>query len=688
MARPRWVTALLVGAVGSTIAVVARAEAAPAADAPPPAAAEEPQGAPDDAAKPMQGATEAPAPSPPPRTKPSIDTRAAATRAYQAALARRKLGPIEKLSQQRIVDELAAIEERAAAGRTDEAIGDLVYLVEAPRFDPFLKVSEGRAAVFLLGDLLGRAGAVEPAAGYLLRLLDAEPSDPWYRRAVRSLVDFGLESDRPEVFVEHLRRVPDDAPEELRGDVDYLRGRAHQRAGQRAEALAVLARVTPRSRFWAQATYLAGLLEVERGKLRKGEQLFCKVADAKQTPKAALLFGGAEFFRVRDLSRLALGRVAHEQYRFDDARYYYYLVPSDSEVLPEALYESATGRYEAKDYPAARDLVNELRNLDVHHAYEDELWVFEAYLDMAECEFPKADAKLKRFLETYEPIRDSARKLVSDERARRALVDVVRVGADPATAGLGVEASVARTLAALVRVDDDYARVARRLARLDHQMSGLRRTMAELDDVKRRLASSKDVQPRAASPVTGSVTDRIARAQAQVAEVRRLLREAERAGSPDDPRLEPLRSELAALEVRVRALRAGGEPSAQAPGTGEGLEDHVAKDRRAASELHARAERARQKLLGQQSQRARAALERLDRRLSRLLRRARLGRIETVLGKKRALEVEIEALSQGLLPRGAVDSLDAARYLRDDEEYWPYDGEDWADEYVGGEGLR
>jgi len=35
-----------------------------------------------------------------------------------------------------------------------------------------------------------------------------------------------------------------------------------------------------------------------------------------------------------------------------------------------------------------------------------------------------------------------------------------------------------------------------------------------------------------------------------------------------------------------------------------------------------------------------------------------------------------------------VDSLDAARYLKDSEEYWPFEGDDWPDEYVGGEGLR
>jgi hypothetical protein len=65
-----------------------------------------------------------------------------------------------------------------------------------------------------------------------------------------------------------------------------------------------------------------------------------------------------------------------------------------------------------------------------------------------------------------------------------------------------------------------------------------------------------------------------------------------------------------------------------------------------------------------------------------------LGRIETVLGRKRALELEVEAIGNGFLPAGAVDSLDVARYLKDSEEYWPFEGDDWPDEYVGREVLR
>ena len=38
--------------------------------------------------------------------------------------------------------------------------------------------------------------------------------------------------------------------------------------------------------------------------------------------------------------------------------------------------------------------------------------------------------------------------------------------------------------------------------------------------------------------------------------------------------------------------------------------------------------------------------------------------------------------------RSADTRSKAERWLQADEEYWPFDGEDWEDEYVGGEGLR
>ena len=649
-------------------------QAAPAAPAAPAASAQDP----------------AADSTPKPAAADSIDTRGAAMRAYQAALEKQKLAAGAALSLQRIRDELGSIEEKISSGRRDEAIGDLVYIVESPRFDPFKNSDEGRAAVYWLGDALGRGGAYQPARGYLTQLLTGSPSDIWYRRAVHSLVDLALESDEPELMLADLKGVAAGAPDEVSGDVAYLTGRVAELQKKPDDAVRAYASVSEKSRFWAQATYLSGVIAVERKDYKQGEALFCKVADPKQTPKKAALFGGSDFFRVRDLARLGLGRVAHEQYRFDDARYYYYLVPHDSDNLPEALYETATTRYEAKDYDGARDSIDELKRLKLEHGYQDETYILDAYIDLATCRFPQADAKLNAFLKRYDPVRDAARQLSTDDVAIQKLVGAVRTNADPASAGLGVSEETARSLGALVRMDAAYGRAARRLAELDHQQSGLRRAMGDLDTATQRLASPKSLRPQSSEGLGQTELDKVERIESQITELKRLLREADRAsnGKPS-AELDALKKELESLQIRARAARAAlPSKSGAVAQKGEDLAGLLAADRERATLLYNEAQILRVAVEAQELALAKDTLTRLDRRLSRLLRRARLGRIETVLGKKRSLEIEVEALSQGLLPQTIIDSLDAARYLGDDEEYWPFEGEDWSDEYVGGENLK
>jgi hypothetical protein len=518
----------------------------------------------------------------------TADTRGDAMRAYQKALDSKKLGASAPLSIQRLREELPGIEEKVATGRRDEAIGDLVYLIESPRFEPFASSEEGKAALFLLGDSLAGAGALQPARGYLTRLLKGDPGDTSYRRAVRSLVDAGLASDRPEVLLKDLEVVPPSAPDELKGDVEYLRGRAAELGKKPDDALAAYAKVGEKSRFWAQATYLSGVLEVERKNFKRGEQLFCKVADKKQTPKRAAMFGGSEFFRVRDLARLGLGRVAHEQYRFDDARYYYYLVPNDSENISEALYETATTRYEAKDYDGARQALDDLKRLKVNHVYEDEAYILDSYVDLATCHFPQADKKLDAFIKRYEPVRDAARRIVKDGAAMKSLVDAVRTGADPASAGLGVPDDTARALGSLLRVDSGYGRAARRLSLLDHQLSGLRRSMTELDEVSSKLSAQKGTRAQSDAGLSASPPDKVQRIESQIRELKRLLREAERTGKKG-PDLEVLSKELGALEVQARAARASlSEVSAAPAAKGEDLPGLIARDRELATELYQR----------------------------------------------------------------------------------------------------
>lgn len=633
------------------------------------------------------------APLPPPPEAPVSATHGEVLRAYHEALAKRRLGSQQQLTGDDVHDRLAEVEDLQRAGRTDEAIARIAEIVEHPGFEPYNETEDGRAAVWLLGDALASAGAFEPARAYLRRLVSEasawQSPATFARRAVRRLVEIGALSDAAKDAVTDLANVPPTAPDETRGDIAYITGRAHEAAGDSDGAMLAYSTVPRSSRFWAQATYLQGLILAERHRWKESEDTFCKIADPKRADRTSATFGDEHYFAIRDLARLALGRVAHEQFRFDDSRYYYYLVPRDSDRLAEALYEAATSRYEKKDYAGAQDLLEELTALAAtagHHRYEDEAWILGAYVDLAQCKFEDADKKLVAFLARYEPVRDAARKLAQNESAMRGVLVAARSGSDAGGAevvGTVVSAETMRAIAALVRVDPAYGAVVRKRAALEREVSGLRGTLGEIADIQQGLATNGGVRPAVELAKNDAATAEAA--HRAVDGVRHALDELDASHAPPD-RTAPFRTELTALETRlVQAKQAASATLNASEQTGVDLPDLLRADAAHGLELTTRADAVRASLAAEEARLAKDALQRLDLRLSRLLRRARLGRVESVLGRKRSLEVEIEAINDGVIPKSAIDSLDAARYLRDNEEYWPFEGDDWPDEFVGSE---
>ncbi len=615
---------------------------------------------------------------------------AGALRAYHAALLQRHLG-VSELRREDVANRVAESEELIAAGRVDEAIARLAEIIEHPQFELFSESDEGHAALFRLGDALATAGIFEPARVYFRRVLEAKgawqdvgPAHVWPRRAVRRLVDIALQTESFAAIGGDLASVPPTAPADIREEIEYIGGRAQEASGNPQAALAAYGAVTQHCPFWAQATYLSALIQVEAGRYKEGEGLLCKLADPTRSASTTPVLADEKFFAIRDLARLGLGRIAHEQGRNDDARYYYYLVPRDSDRLAEALYEAATTRYEKKDYDGARELLDELAALGVHNRYEDEANVLDAWVDLARCRFADADRKLVEFLKRYEPVRDGARQIGEAETATERLLATVHTGADAAGAEVGgTSPDVTRAIASLVRLDPAYDHVLQRRAVLEHEASGLAATMGVLGDLQRSLATNGGVRP---TTELGSDTvrkqqdvhDGVTSLEHQIADLE--------AARPPDPRVAPLREALAALKAEASQTGAeAGSAGAAEPGAGADLGDLLRADAARVSQLQNRVATARRELAVAESSLAKDALRRLDMRLSRLIRRARLGRIESVLGRKRALEVEVEAIRLGYLPQDAVDSLDAARYLEDSEEYWPFEGDDWPDEYVGGE---
>ncbi|MDQ3038013.1 MAG: hypothetical protein M3Y87_36800, partial [Myxococcota bacterium] len=121
---------------------------------------------------------------------------------------------------------------------------------------------------------------------------------------------------------------------------------------------------------------------------------------------------------------------------------------------------------------------------------------------------------------------------------------------------------------------------------------------------------------------------------------------------------------------------------------GSDLESMLRRDRRFAYHLPSRAASLRARMIDAANDVAVASITELRERLAQSLRRARIGRIDAVMGSKRRIEIQIQSLAAGRFPPELMDPLRIQGLLRDDEEYWPFEGELWQDEYEEDDSLE
>jgi hypothetical protein len=142
--------------------------------------------------------------------------------------------------------------------------------------------------------------------------------------------------------------------------------------------------------------------------------------------------------------------------------------------------------------------------------------------------------------------------------------------------------------------------------------------------------------------------------------------------------LRPLAAGDPEMEERVSQLADEAHRAARLHNVASGP---YAQEAAATLALSAEARQLRAHLVAATGVIATKALADLDKRLRDLLRQARLTQIDAIIGKKKKLEIEIEQLRDGRYPAELFATLQLEGLLGDDEEYWPFEGEYWSDEY-------
>jgi len=607
---------------------------------------------------------------------------------YFKAFAAKRMISVQLAEVRELREQLAEAETLQAAGRNAEAALLLTELTAHPRFADYAELSEFSAAHYALATAQWQLGAAASAQASLRFVLARGPQDPYFLPAFRRYVDIALAERQLAPALTTLFRY-DDAhlPDDARAELNYLHARERLQADDHAEAKASFEKLTPRSRFYASAQFELGALAADSRNFPEAQAHFCKVTRVPDDSVEALL-SDARYYTVKDLSHLGQGRVAHEQREGGRAFDHYFRVPNDSTHLPAALFEAAYARYEAGDPDAALDLLDQLEARFPRSPHSDEASLLRGYVALARCDFLAAEGHFAKFETRFTPVVQYLDRTLRNPARRQAVYQALlrETGADPAL----------RTIVGLLGEDDQFRDLHQRVRRLDQQAASASRTSASFELLKARYLHGD--KPLAATP------DHEADEQADGPSLEELEQTAEdtrqalfalndqvdtmrRMGAKQSD-LRELERTLGELSQRHNKLKAAldtarlalAETSDALDPQTEDIPDLLQQDANQARSFERRTLLLRPKLVSAANTRTLTELRALHARLQSFLRRARIGHIDATMGEKRRIEREIENLAAGRFPPEYKSRAKTKQYLADDEEYWPYEGEDWPDE--------
>jgi hypothetical protein len=446
------------------------------------------------------------------------------------------------------------------------------------------------------------------------------------------------------------------------------------------------------------------VIRARRGEYKASAEAMCEIAQTPDDDHFTFVVD-ERYFTVKDLARLGLGRIAHEQGEYDDAYYHYFQIPDDSQYLPDALFEASWSMYQKRELATSRDLVAELLKQFPTSPEWPEASLLAGYVELADCKFDASQRWYDTLVTRLQPIVDELDRVRKDPELRHELFatalsryrEVKQEGTDNGKKPGTQAATTPRDeVLALLRLDPQFLRLndaivgARALANDAGTVTAGWQALAKRTSETKVGAVSGDVsveqQQKADADALGRDLGRLA---AQVTEQQEELARARREGTLPAADADTEAARLTALATKVAAARAATASAADAAAASvttaaqSSIRPLLAADIGDARRLDKAAHDLADRLAVAGDKLAQASIDRLYVDTRRVLDKAKLGKVDAVIGQKRKLDIEVQDLAAGRFPEELIGRMWDASQIGDDEEFWPWQGEFWADEYEG-----
>jgi TolA-binding protein len=625
---------------------------------------------------------------------------------YFAALEATKLVDVESGNLDTLRKELAVAEGMLRDGTFTNAAVALYAIVKSPRYTAFAEFVEYQNAEYDLAVALARAGSYGAAMDAIEAVLARGPNAAYWGPAHRRAVDIALETrDHAGVLARiEAVKISDPIPPSAAGERTYLRGRAAYDAGKLADAEGELVLVSKKSRLYSSAIYLRGVIKARRGEYKASAEAMCEVAATPDDDKFTFVVDD-RYFTIKDLARLGLGRLAHENSEYDDAYYHYFQIPDDSAYLPDALFEASWSMYQKRELATSRDLVKEFLKEFPSSPLWPEASLLAGYVELADCKFTDSQQWYDSLVAKLQPVVDTIDKVRKDPDLRKQLFanaitryrEVKQTGelAGKKAGTVAARAPLDEVLA-LLRLDPKFIRLNDAITGM-HELAnsapaGVRQWQnlgAQVSEKKVAAVSTEKTLEQEQLADANALVEDLRRLGAQIIESRAELMRGRREGllAPEvviaeQKRLDGLQDKQ---QTALGNAVAAAEEASSAVGkeTSAGVRPLIQADLSEARRLDRTSHDLLTKLEAAGDKLAQRAIERLYNDTRRVLDKAKLGKIDAVIGQKRKLDIEVQDLAAGRFPEELIGKLWNAGMIGDDEEYWPWQGEFWADEYSG-----
>jgi tetratricopeptide (TPR) repeat protein len=261
-------------------------------------------------------------------------------------------------------------------------------------------------AVYGIANALEQAGMYQSAGNYLLDVLREGPTKTFFQQAFWKLRTIRQKIDFTTPDIEELANFTvTEFSRKFQNEYNYVLGEFFYDYGQLERSLGYFEGVSDDSMDRAKALYLTGLVQAQNELYLSATRSFQSAITSTESNKSDP--------EVSDLAYLALARTAYENGFFDVAIYYYRKVPTDSNKLATAFYESAWTYFLKGDYSRALGTFQALHSPYFSHYFFPELWILEATVYVNLCHYDYAREAINRFNRSVNTLAVPLKKLLS-----------------------------------------------------------------------------------------------------------------------------------------------------------------------------------------------------------------------------------------------------------------------------------